>query len=100
MSIGKNQMKIIAALLVTVSALAGCSIPTTGVVPQNDGLFTITRQGNGFWVQPGTLTAQARQDAAVHCDGQKKTLKVVHVKEIPAGAFGRWPESEVLYQCL
>lgn len=83
----------------TAAALMGCAVPTTGVVPQNNGLMTITRQGEGFWVLPGTLTAKARQDAEEHCKSSGKTLHVVHVKEIPAGALGRWPESEVLFKC-
>ena len=90
----RNFSAVVAAL-----ALAGCAVPTTGVVPQNNGLMTITRQGEGFWVMPGTLTAKARQDAEEHCRGAGKASSVVHVKEIPAGAFGRWPESEVLFKC-
>ena len=29
----------------------------------------------------------------------RKRVKVVHTKEIPAGILGRWPESEILFRC-
>lgn len=79
--------------------VAGCAVPTTGVIPISEGMYTITRQGDGFWVQPLQLTAQATQDADAYCGRTKKTVKVLHTKEIPAGAFGRWPESEVMFRC-
>lgn len=85
--------------LIAVATLAGCSVPTTGVVPRGEGMYTITRQGDGFWVQPMQLTAQAVQDAVAHCLKEHGKLKVLHTKEIPAGALGRWPESEILFRC-
>jgi hypothetical protein len=80
-------------------ALTGCAVPTTGVIPQADGYYTITRQGDGFWVQPMQLTAQAVQDAQAYCAQSKKAAKMIHTKEIPSGVLGRWPESEVLFRC-
>ena len=86
-------------LLIALVGLAGCATPTTGVVPQNSGYLTVTRQGEGFWVSPGTLTAQARVDAAHHCKGLGKASNVIHAKEIPAGPMGRWPEAEIVFKC-
>ena len=82
-----------------VALLAGCATPTTGVVPRGEGHFTVTHQGNGAWVQPYTLTATAAIEAAAHCEKNGKRYKHIHTKEIPAGALGRWPESEVLFKC-
>jgi hypothetical protein len=79
--------------------LAACAIPTTGVVPRGEDMYTITRQGNGFWVTADSLKVEALKEAASHCNQQKKKLKFIHSKEIPAGALGRWPESEVLFRC-
>lgn len=87
------------ALILAAVALAGCAVPTTGVVARPEGMFTITRQGNGAWVQPMELTSAATQDAAAYCASVKQKAKIIHTKEIPAGAFGRWPESEVLFRC-
>lgn len=87
------------ALLIAAATLAGCAVPTSGVVPRAEGMYTITRQGEGFWVQPGQLTALASQDASKECERANKKFKLVHVKEIPAGPLGRWPESEVLFRC-
>lgn len=69
------------------------------MVPRGNDLFTVTRQGEGFWVQPLQLTAMAAQDAEAYCVRQKKQIKVLHTKEIAAGALGRWPESEILFKC-
>ena len=79
--------------------LAGCAVPTTGVVPRAEGMNTITRQGNSFMVQTLSLTAEATQEGEAYCARTGKKIKVVHVKEIPAGVLGRWPESEVLFRC-
>lgn len=96
-----SLMKIaIDILVLIVAALTGCAVPTSGVVPRGDGLYTVTRQGEGFWVTPDQLKAQALVEAGQHCDLQKKVLKVIHSKEIPAGVLGRWPESEVLFSCI
>lgn len=80
-------------------ALAGCAVPTTGVVPRQEGMHTITRQGSGAWVQPATLTAAAVQEANTFCAKTGKQFQQIHVKEIPAGMMGRWPESELLFRC-
>lgn len=87
-------------LVLFALVLAGCAAPAnTGVVPRADGMFTVTRQGEGFWVSPMQLTAMASDDAQAYCSRGGKALKVVHSKEIPAGPLGRWPESEVLFRC-
>lgn len=83
----------------SVLMLAACAVPTTGVVPRGDDMHTITRQGEGFWVTTDTLKVEAIREAEAFCVGQKKKFKFIHSKEIPAGAFGRWPESEVLFKC-
>lgn len=87
------------AILFWTMILTGCAVPTTGVVQRSEGMLTITRQGEGFWVQTMQLTAMATQDAEAHCTRSSKKLKVLHTKEIPAGPLGRWPESEVLFRC-
>ena len=87
------------ALCSSLLALTACAIPTTGVVPRGEEMYTIARQGNGFWVTVDSLKAEALKDAEAHCNQQKKKLKFIHSKEIPAGALGRWPESEVLFRC-
>jgi hypothetical protein len=80
-------------------ALVACAVPTTGIVPRADGMFTVTQQGGGAWVQTSQLTATASQEAAGHCQRLGKAFKLIHTKEIPAGPFGRWPESEILFRC-
>jgi len=82
-----------------VVLLSGCAVPTTGVVPRGDDMYTVTRQGEGFWVTTNSLKTAALQEADGFCKGSSKKLKVLHTKEVPAGPFGRWPESEVLFRC-
>jgi hypothetical protein len=89
--------RLLATMSLTV--LAGCATPTTGVVPRGEGMNTITRQGNGAWVTTDSLKIAAMQDASDHCAKSGQRLKFIHSKEIPAGLLGRWPESEVLFRC-
>lgn len=92
-------MKIVLLSLIAAASLAGCATPTTGIVPRGDGMYTVTRQGEGFWVTPDTLKTAAIQEGDAYCKREKKGIKVIHTKEIPAGPLGRWPESEVLFKC-
>ena len=43
-------MKLGITLLLPLAMLAGCATPTTGVIPRGEGMYTVTRQGEGFWV--------------------------------------------------
>ena len=86
-----------ALLLATTCALAGCAV-STGAVPRAEGMYTVTKQGAGFWIQTPQLTAEASAEADKQCSGMGKKLKVLHSKESPAG-LGRFPESEVLFRC-
>jgi len=81
------------------TTLVACAVPTTGIVPRGEGMYTVTRQGEGFWITTDSLKASAIQEADGFCRQSSKGVKVIHSKEIPAGAFGRWPESEVLFRC-
>jgi len=62
-------------------------------------MYTVTRQGEGFWVTTDRLKNAAMQEAQEKCDAEGKKINVIHTKEIQAGAFGRWPETEVLFKC-
>lgn len=79
--------------------LAACATPTTGVVPRGDGMYTVTRQGGSALVSTDSLKTAAIQEADAYCTGKKGKFKLVYNKDIPAGALGRWPESEILFKC-
>ena len=87
-------------LMIIPAILSGCAVPTSGVVSRGNDNFTVTRQGEGFWVTTDQLKNAAIQEAQSSCDAKGKKVNVIHTKEIPAGAFGRWPESEVLFKCI
>ena len=91
--------RALVVLVLLSCGLVGCAVPTTGVVPRSEDLYTVTRQGSGFWVTTDELKVAALQEADAYCATRTKSVKVIHSKEIPAGAFGRWPESEVLFKC-
>lgn len=86
-------------LIILIITFGGCAVPTTGVVPHGDDMYTVTRQGNGAWVSVDSLKAEGLHEASTFCSANAKKLKFLHSKEIPAGPFGRWPESEVLFKC-
>jgi hypothetical protein len=83
--------------IVILVVLAGCSVPTTGVVPLTDGLSKVTRQGNGFWVPTANLKTEAVAEAHQSCAPKK--ARVIDVKETQAKPMGGWPEAEVLFKC-
>ena len=87
-------------LCISVAALlTACAVPTTGVIARGDDTYTVTRQGEGFWVTTESLKTAAMKEADSYCTGKGKKYKYMYNKDIPAGAFGRWPESEVLFRC-
>ena len=86
-------------IAVLVLGLAACAT-NTGVLPVTDGNYTVMRQGTSFVVSTAELKAQATTEAIAYCEAKKRQLKVIYVKEIPAGPLGRWPEAEVLFTCI
>ena len=54
--------------ILTGLALAGCAVPTTGIIPRSEGMYTVTRQGGSAWVQPFALTADGQLDIEVTLD--------------------------------
>lgn len=92
-------MLVKVAIASSMIFLTACATPTTGVVPRGEDMYTVTHQGSGAWVTVDSLKAAALQEADAYCGTKKKKLKFIHSKEIPAGPFGRWPESEVLFKC-
>lgn len=92
-------MKKIILCIALAAGLSGCAVPTTGVVPRGEGMYTVTRQGNGVWVSTDSLKTAAIGEGDAYCKTQGKGIKVIHNKDIPAGPLGRWPESEVLFKC-
>lgn len=95
----RTVMLVKIVFLSLVFVLTACAVPTTGVVPRGEDMYTVTRQGSGAWVTVDSLKAEALQEANAYCIAKKQKLKFIHSKEIPAGPFGRWPESEVLFRC-
>lgn len=86
-------------LIAAIVSLAGCATPTTGVTPLSDGLYKVAHQGSGAWVTTDNLKTEATKEANTYCSKTGKQVRVVDVKQIPARAFGGWPEAEVLFKC-
>ena len=63
------------------------------------GFLSLCVCGAGFWVTTESLKNGAIQEANAYCLGKSKKYKYLYNKDIPVGAFGRWPESEVLFKC-
>lgn len=93
----KARMRLF--LLIACASISGCAVPTTGVVPRGDSMYTVTRQGDSFLVTTESLKTAAILEADAYCSGRGKKYKFMYNKDIPAGPLGRWPESEVLFRC-
>jgi len=50
-------------------------------------------------VSSDSLKSAGLQEADAYCTVKTRKLEFIHSKEIPAGVFGRWPQSEVLFTC-
>lgn len=85
--------------LLSLLPLVGCAVPTTGVTPLSDGLYKVAHQGSGAWSTTDSLKTEATKEANTYCSKTSKQARVVDVKQIPARAFGGWPEAEVLFKC-
>ena len=89
----KNILLLILAFLMT-----GCAVPTTGVIPRGDGLYTVSHQGATAFHATEPLKLAATQEGMAYCEKLGKTFKFVHSKEIQ-GRPAQYPESEVLFKC-
>ena len=95
----ENALKLATFLIAFSATLAGCAVPTSGVVPRGDDMYTVTRQGHSFLVTTESLKIGAIQEADAYCTSKARKYKFMYNKDIPAGPLGRWPESEVLFKC-
>ena len=78
----RSKVKI-ATCFAAALILSACAVPTTGVVPRNEGLYTVTRQGSGFWV----TTESLRNDALIES---------ITRPTYPATYTTTWPASMVM----
>ena len=81
-------------LAMSVVLLCACSIHGSGVVVRGDH-YAVARYADSG----DSLKAEALQEASGYCAKKQQKLNVIHSKEIPAGEFGRWAESEVEFSC-
>jgi hypothetical protein len=87
-------------LILALLPLAGCAVPTTGVVPLADGLRKVTRSTNaGAFYNPEQLKLEAVREATASCDKEGKTYRLVDITQRPPRPLGGWPEAEVLFKC-
>ncbi len=91
-------MKYIAIAL--LASLAGCAVPSTGIVQLSDGMRKVTRSTNaGVFYNSEQLKAEAVQEATASCEREGKTYRLVDITQRPPRALGGWPEAEVLFRC-
>jgi hypothetical protein len=61
--------------------------------------YKVTRVSGSASASTDSLTADAINEANEFCNQNQSKLKVTHGKEMPAGSFGQWAESEVEFTC-
>ena len=92
-------MRIALALAVAL-VLAGCAVPTTGVVQLGDGLRKVTHSTNaGAFYNSEQLKLDAVKEATASCEKEGKKYRLVDLTQRPPRALGGWPEAEVLFKC-
>ena len=86
------------AIVALAATVSGCAVPTTGVIPRGDGLYTVSHQGATAFHATEPLKLAATQEGMAYCEKLGKSFKFVHSKEIQ-GRPAQYPESEVLFKC-
>ena len=85
--------------LVIISAiLSGCAVPTSGVIPRGNDLYTVTHQGETAFHSTEPLKTAATKEASEYCAKIGKKFVFLHSKEVQ-GRPAQYPESEVLFKC-
>lgn len=85
-------------LILLLATLSGCAVPTTGVIPRGNDLYTVTHQGETAFHSTEPLKTAATKEASEYCTKQGKKFVFLHSKEVQ-GRPAQYPESEVLFKC-
>ena len=95
-----GKMKVLLALSMGVLILSGCA-SNSGVVPNGDDTFMVSRQAATGFSGLGTLKADAIQEANQYCLQQDKTLHVISATEAePPFILGNFPKADVKFSCV
>lgn len=89
------------AIAILTLGLCGCvaaSVPTTGIVNQGNGVYTVAHQAPTGFHQTAPLKISATKEASEYCDKQGKKFVVLHSREIP-GRAGQYSEAEIVFRC-
>ena len=91
-------MKVAPGLLCL--SLAGCAVPTTGVIQLSEGLRKVTHSTNaGACYNPEQLKIDAVKEATASCEKDGKQFRLIDITQRPPRPLGGWPEAEVLFRC-
>lgn len=89
-----------ASILLCLFSLASCAVPTTGVIPLQDGIYKIVRQGSSAFIQLIELKSAAFSEADDFCKSKGRTLRTVDSTQREARGLGGWPEAEIIFKCV
>jgi hypothetical protein len=85
---------------VTCALLCGCAV-NSGVVPNGQNTFLVSRQAASGFSGSGGLKAEALTEASRYCASEQKSLSVLDVREAqPPFVMGNFPKAEVQFTCF
>jgi hypothetical protein len=85
-------------LLLTLT-LAGCA-SHTGVVPDGQGGYTISKQAATGFPGLGTLKGDIMQEASQYCASQRREFLLTNATETqPPYVLGNYPRAEINFKC-
>ena len=87
-----------APILIGITLLSGCAVPTSGVISRGNDLYTVTHQGETAFHSTEPLKTAATKEASEYCAKLGKKFVFMHSKEVQ-GRPAQYPESEVLFKC-
>lgn len=93
-------MTVRLVVLLSLTALAACAAQT-GVVPNGQGGFLITKQAATGFPGLGGQKAEALAEAGSYCSAQGREFVLTKVNETqPPYVMGNYPRTEIEFQCV
>jgi hypothetical protein len=86
--------------LAVVLLIAGCA-SSSGVVPMDRGMLSITKQQGSGFPGLGNLKSEVFQEAAAHCALQRRDFEVVDYSETKLPyILGNYPRVDLSFRCV
>ncbi len=100
MAWGRGVTHRLGMILIATATLAACAAHS-GVTPDGQGGYMITKQAATGFPGPGSLKADIMREASDYCGGQGREFVLTNVTETePPYMLGNYPRAEINFRCV